>query len=47
MDTYVFLDCRSPLGAGIEGLKSYARGIATVMPGTSSVEADSLLINWH
>jgi hypothetical protein len=46
-DTFVFKDCWSPLGAGFEELKSFAGGFPTVMPGTSSVEADFLLINWH
>ena len=46
-DTYSFEDCWSPLGIGFEELKSFAGGIATVMPGTSSVEADFSLINWH
>jgi hypothetical protein len=46
-DTFVFKDCWSPLGAGFEELKSFAGGIATVMTGTSSVEADFSLINWH
>jgi hypothetical protein len=39
-DTYEFKDCWGPLGAGFEEFKSFAGGIATVMPGTSSVKAD-------
>ena len=46
-DIYEFKDCWGPLGAGFEELKSFAGGIATVMPGTSSVKADFLSINWH
>lgn len=46
-DNYSFKDCWSPLGVGFEELKSFAGGIATVMPGTSSVESDFSLINWH
>jgi hypothetical protein len=46
-DTYSFDDCWSPLGIGFWVLKLFAGGIATVMPGTSSVEADFSLINWQ
>lgn len=46
-DTYSFDDCWSPLGVGCREHKLFAGGIATVMPGTSSVEADFSLINWH
>ena len=46
-DTYSFDDCWSLLGVGFRELKLFAGGIATVMPGTSSVEADFSLINWH
>ena len=43
-----FKDCWNPLPASeYRELREFAGGIATVMPGTSSVEADFSLINWH
>ena len=41
-----FVECWSPLGNKYEKLKKYCGGIASVMPGTSSVESDFSLINW-
>jgi hypothetical protein len=35
-----------PLGKEYNALKEYCGGIASVMPGTSSVESDFSLINW-
>lgn len=35
-----------PLGSEYDDLKQFCGGIASVMPGTSSVEADFSLINW-
>ena len=46
-DVQSFKSCWSPLGDQFNELKEYAGGITTVMLGTSSVEADFLLINWH
>ena len=41
-----FKECWSPLGKDYNALKEYCGGLASVMPGTSSVEADFSLINW-
>ena len=41
-----FVECWSPLGNKYDNLKNYCGGIASVMPGTSSVESDFSLINW-
>jgi hypothetical protein len=41
-----FKDSWSPLGKEYNALKEYCGGIASVMPGTSSVESDFSLINW-
>ena len=47
-DSYLLFDeSWSPVGVGFQELKSFAGGIATVMPGTSSVEADFSLNSWH
>ncbi len=39
-------ECWSPLGKDYNALKEYGGGLASVMPGTSLVEADFSLINW-
>lgn len=41
-----FEQCWGPLGKDFEYLKWYCGGIASIMPGTSSVESDFSLINW-
>ena len=45
-DVQDFKACWSPLGDVYKLLREFCGGIATVMPGTSSVEADFSLINW-
>ncbi|MEL7520150.1 MAG: hypothetical protein AAGJ80_00800 [Cyanobacteria bacterium J06553_1] len=42
-----FKECWSPLGESADMLRLFCGGIASVMPGTSSVETDFSLINWH
>jgi hypothetical protein len=39
-------DSWSPLGKEYDALKEFCGGLASVMPGTSSVESDFSLINW-
>ncbi len=39
-------ECWSPLGKDYNALKECGGGLASVMPGTSLVEADFSLINW-
>lgn len=41
-----FEQCWAPLGNDYEDLQQFCGGIASVMPGTSSVESDFSLINW-
>ena len=41
-----FEQCWSPLGREFEDLQRFCGAIASVMPGTSSVESDFSLINW-
>jgi hypothetical protein len=41
-----FKDSWSPLGKEYNGLREFCGGLASVMPGTSSVESDFSLINW-
>ncbi|KAI2490908.1 hypothetical protein MHU86_23673 [Fragilaria crotonensis] len=41
-----FKDSWSPLGKDFDALKEFCGGLASVMPGTSSVESDFSLINW-
>ena len=41
-----FKECWSPLGKDHDVLKEFCGGLASVMPGTSSVESDFSLINW-
>lgn len=41
-----FEDCWNPLGKDYDDLRRFCGGIASVMPGTCSVEADFSLINW-
>ncbi len=41
-----FEQCWSPLGSEFEHLQRFCGAIASVMPGTSSVESDFSLINW-
>lgn len=42
-----FENCWSPLrGRDYDSLRNYCRGIASVMPGTASVESDFSIINW-
>ncbi len=41
-----FEECWSPLANKYNELKNFCGGIASVMPGTSSVESDFSLINW-
>ena len=41
-----FKDSWSPLGKEYDALKEFCGGLASVMPGTSSVESDFSLINW-
>ena len=46
-DQSSFEDCWSPLkGRGFDELRNYCGGIASVMPGTASVESDFSIINW-
>ena len=46
-NSYLFDESWSPVGVGFQELKSFAGRIATVMPETSSVEANFSLISWH
>jgi hypothetical protein len=46
LSTQSFHKCWSPLGNRFSELRAFCGGIASVMPGTSSVEADFLIINW-
>jgi hypothetical protein len=39
-------ECWSPLGESNDLLRTFYRGIHSVMPGMSSVEADFSAINW-
>jgi len=41
-----FEQCWNPLGNEFEDLRRFCGAIASVMPGTSSVESDFSLINW-
>ena len=41
-----FEECWSPLANKYNELKNFCGGVASVMPGTSSVESDFSLINW-
>ena len=41
-----FKDSWSPLGKEYDALKEFCGGLASVMPGTSSMEYDFSLINW-
>ena len=41
-----FQKCWKPLGSKYNELRQYCGGIASVMPGTSSVESDFSIINW-
>lgn len=41
-----FEQCWSPLGSEFEDLQRFCGAIASIMPGTSSVESDFSLINW-
>ena len=45
-DTQTFNNCWSPLGNDFDHLKQFCGGIASVLPGTSSVESDFSIINW-
>jgi hypothetical protein len=46
-DLSIFENCWSPLiGRGYADLRNYCGGIASVMPGTASVESDFSIINW-
>jgi hypothetical protein len=41
-----FQTCWKPLGNKFKKLRQYCGGVASVMPGTSSVESDFSIINW-
>ena len=41
-----FKECWSPLGKDYDALNEFCGGLASVMPGMSSVESDFSLINW-
>ena len=41
-----FKECWTPLRKDYDALKEFCGSLARVMPGTSSVESDFLLINW-
>jgi hypothetical protein len=41
-----FQNCWKPLGNKFKKLHQYYGGVASVMPGTSSVESDFSIINW-
>ena len=41
-----FESCSSPLGNDFHHLQLFCGAIASIMPGTSSVESDFSLINW-
>jgi hypothetical protein len=41
-----FEQCWSPLGNEFDDLRTFCGAIASVMPGTSTVESDFSLINW-
>jgi hypothetical protein len=46
-DSSTFEICWSPLlGREYDDLRNYCGGIASVMPGTASVESDFSIINW-
>jgi len=41
-----FEHCWSPLGGEFEDLQRFCGGIASIMPGTTSIKSDFSLINW-
>ena len=41
-----FEECWSPLANKYNELKNFCGGVVSIMPGTSSIESDFLLINW-
>ena len=41
-----FEQCCAPLGGEFQDLQRFCGAIASIMPGTSSVESDFSLINW-
>jgi hypothetical protein len=46
-DLVAFRDGWEPFGQRFPKLRQFCAGIATVLPGTSTVESDFIVLNWE